>query len=53
VHVVPTVLHLSDFSLRIALTTIAGLLLGYNRSVHGKAAGLCTTMLVGTAAAIR
>jgi putative Mg2+ transporter-C (MgtC) family protein len=29
----------SDVALRLALTVIAGLLIGYNRTEHGKAAG--------------
>ena len=30
----------SDVALRLTLTVIAGLLIGYNRTEHGKAAGL-------------
>jgi len=41
-----------DIALRLALTLIAGLLIGYNRSEHGKAAGLRTTVLVCLAASI-
>jgi putative Mg2+ transporter-C (MgtC) family protein len=39
-----------EITLRLALTIIAGLLIGYNRTEHGKAAGLRTTLLVGLAA---
>jgi putative Mg2+ transporter-C (MgtC) family protein len=41
-----------DIALRLALTVIAGLLIGYNRSEHGKAAGLRTTVLVCLAASV-
>jgi putative Mg2+ transporter-C (MgtC) family protein len=34
------------------LTIIAGVLIGYNRTEHGKAAGLRTTLFVGLAAAV-
>jgi putative Mg2+ transporter-C (MgtC) family protein len=40
-------------ALRLALTVLAGILLGYNRSEHGKAAGMPTTLLVGLAASMR
>jgi len=39
-----------EIALRLVLTVIAGLLIGYNRSEHGKAAGLRTTLLVCLAA---
>jgi putative Mg2+ transporter-C (MgtC) family protein len=47
-------LHISwsEIALRLALTIIAGLLIGYNRSEHGKAAGLRTTVLVCLAASV-
>ena len=48
----PAMLPWSDFLLRLALTLVATLLLGYNRTEHGKAAGLCTSVLVGVAAAV-
>jgi putative Mg2+ transporter-C (MgtC) family protein len=38
--------------LRLVLTLVAGGLIGFDRSEHGKPAGLRTTMLVGLAAAI-
>ena len=42
----------SDVALRLALTVVAGLLIGYNRTEHGKAAGLRTTLLVCLAASL-
>ena len=42
----------SDVALRLTLTVIAGLLIGYNRTEHGKAAGLRTTLLVCLAASL-
>jgi putative Mg2+ transporter-C (MgtC) family protein len=42
----------SEIALRLGLTVIAGLLIGYNRTEHGKAAGLRTTLLVCLAASI-
>jgi len=47
-----TPLGWTDMVLRLALTVFAGLLLGYNRSEHGKAAGMRTTLLVCLAASI-
>jgi putative Mg2+ transporter-C (MgtC) family protein len=41
-----------EIALRLGLTVIAGLLVGYNRSEHGKAAGLRTTLLVCLAASV-
>ena len=41
-----------DVLLRLALTLIAGGILGFNRQERGHAAGLRTTILVGLAAAI-
>lgn len=41
-----------EIALRLALATIAGGLVGFNRSEHGKAAGVRTTLLVCVAAAI-
>jgi putative Mg2+ transporter-C (MgtC) family protein len=41
-----------EIALRLVLTIIAGLLIGYNRAEHGKAAGLRTTLLVCLAAAL-
>jgi hypothetical protein len=39
-----TSLGWTDMALRLALTVLAGILLGYNRSEHGKAAGMRTTV---------
>jgi hypothetical protein len=47
-----TPLGWTDMALRLALTVMAGILLGYNRSEHGKAAGMRTTLLVCPAASI-
>ena len=41
-----------DLSLRLALTIVAGIVIGLNRGEHGHPAGLRTTLLVGLAAAI-
>jgi putative Mg2+ transporter-C (MgtC) family protein len=41
-----------EIALRLVLTIIAGLLVGYNRTEHGKAAGLRTTLLVCLAASL-
>jgi putative Mg2+ transporter-C (MgtC) family protein len=42
----------SEIALRLVLTIIAGLLIGYNRTEYGKAAGLRTTLLVCLAASV-
>ena len=39
-------LHWTDLVLRLALTGIAGIIIGYSRSEHGKAAGMRTNVLV-------
>ncbi|MGH6672048.1 MAG: MgtC/SapB family protein [Xanthobacteraceae bacterium] len=41
-----------EIALRLGLTVIAGLLIGYNRTEHGKAGGLRTTLLVCLAASV-
>jgi putative Mg2+ transporter-C (MgtC) family protein len=41
-----------DIALRLALTLVAGALIGFNREAHGHAAGLRTTMLVCLAASV-
>ena len=41
-----------DIALRLALTVAAGILIGINRSEHGHAAGLRTTLLVCLAASL-
>ena len=45
-------LRWTDVALRLALTVGASILLGYNRSEHGKAAGMRTTLLVCLAASV-
>jgi len=42
----------ADIAVRLALTVIAGMLIGYDRSEHGKAAGMRTTVLVCLAASV-
>ncbi|WP_442753423.1 MgtC/SapB family protein [Methylocystis sp. JAN1] len=42
----------TEVALRLGLTVIACLVLGFNRSQHGKAAGMSTTLLVGLAASV-
>ena len=41
-----------DIFLRLALTVVAGAVIGLNREVHGHSAGLRTTILVGLAACV-
>jgi len=41
-----------DIAIRMGLTLVAGLIVGFDRSEHGKVAGLRTTVLVGLAASI-
>ena len=41
-----------EIALRLALTVFAGILIGINRSEHGHAAGLRTTLLVCLAASL-
>lgn len=48
----PTHIGWHEIALRLALTVVAGLLIGYNRTEHGKAAGLRTTLLVCLAACL-
>jgi len=48
----PTIIGWTDIALRLALTIIAGMLIGYNRTEYGKAAGLRTTLLVCLAASV-
>jgi len=42
----------TDVALRLALTVLAGLAIGYDRSEQGKAAGMRTTLLVCLAASV-
>jgi putative Mg2+ transporter-C (MgtC) family protein len=48
----PIDLTWGDVALRLALATIAGALVGFNRSEQGKAAGMRTTLLVCLAATL-
>jgi putative Mg2+ transporter-C (MgtC) family protein len=41
-----------DIAIRLGLTLLASLIIGFDRSEHGKVAGLRTTVLVGLAASI-
>lgn len=42
----------SDIAVRLALTMIAGVIIGFNREERGRAAGFRTTILVGLAASV-
>ena len=46
----PTSIGWGEISFRLAVTIVAGLALGFDRSEHGKSAGLRTTLLVCLAA---
>lgn len=48
----PIRLEWTDIALRLALTVVASVVIGYNRSEHGKAAGMRTTLLVCLAASV-
>jgi putative Mg2+ transporter-C (MgtC) family protein len=48
----PLTLTCGDIALRLALTMLAGAVIGFNRGGSGHAAGFRTTMLVGLAAAV-
>lgn len=48
----PLELTWKEIALRLLLTVIAGVLIGYDRSEHGKAAGMRTTLLVCLAASV-
>ncbi|HTV50009.1 MAG TPA: MgtC/SapB family protein [Steroidobacteraceae bacterium] len=48
----PLRLTAAEIALRLALTVLAALLVGYNRGEHGKAAGIVTTLLVTLAASV-
>jgi putative Mg2+ transporter-C (MgtC) family protein len=48
----PLHLNWGEIALRLFLTVIAGVLVGYDRSEHGKAAGMRTTLLVCLAASV-
>lgn len=45
-------LQWSDLAIRLLLTVLAGVLIGSNRSEHGKAAGMRTTLMVCLAASL-
>lgn len=45
-------LHWTDVAMRLAFTVVVSVVIGYNRSEHGKAAGMCTTLLVCLAASV-
>jgi len=42
----------SEIALRLALTVVVGVVVGYNRSQHGKIAGMSTSVLVCLAASV-
>jgi putative Mg2+ transporter-C (MgtC) family protein len=48
----PLTIEWPEIALRLALTVVAGTLIGLNRSEHGHSAGLRTTLLVCLAAAV-
>jgi hypothetical protein len=48
----PLTLTWADMAVRLASSVIAGAIIGYNRTEHGKPAGLRTTLLVCLAASI-
>src|ERR1700761_5780162 len=48
----PLTLQPETIALRLALAVLAGLIIGFNRSEYGHAAGLRTTLLVCVAAAV-
>jgi putative Mg2+ transporter-C (MgtC) family protein len=48
----PLTLGWNEIALRLALSVIAGLLIGLERGEHGRPAGLRTTLLVCLAAAV-
>jgi putative Mg2+ transporter-C (MgtC) family protein len=50
--IMPLPVSLNDIAARLVVTLIAGMLIGYNRSEYGKAAGLRTTVLVCLAASV-
>lgn len=48
----PTALTWDNVGLRLTVTVLVSLVIGYNRSEHGKAAGMRTTLLVCLAASV-
>jgi putative Mg2+ transporter-C (MgtC) family protein len=51
-NVMPLTVSWNDIAARLVVTLIAGMLIGYNRSEYGEAAGLRTTVLVCMAASV-
>ncbi|MGI4814354.1 MAG: MgtC/SapB family protein [Janthinobacterium lividum] len=51
-HAMPLIVDWKDLAWRLALTLLAGALVGLNRDEHGRPAGLRTTMLVCLAASV-
>jgi putative Mg2+ transporter-C (MgtC) family protein len=47
-----TTIDWTEIAIRLGLTLVAGVLIGFNRWEHGKGAGLRTTTLVGLAACV-
>lgn len=41
-----------EIAVRLGITMLAGVIIGFNRGLHGHAAGLRTTILVGLAASV-
>ena len=50
--IMPVTLHWNDIVVRLLVALFVGMLIGYNRSEHGKVAGLRTTVLVCLAACV-
>jgi putative Mg2+ transporter-C (MgtC) family protein len=48
----PPTLTWQDIALRLALSVVAGALIGFDRGDHGRPAGLRTRLLVSLAAAV-
>src|ERR1700679_3120929 len=48
----PVTLEWQQIALRLSLTVIAGLIIGFNRGEHGRPAGMRTTLLVCLAASL-
>lgn len=48
----PTTLGWNEIALRLALTIVAGAVIGFDRGEHGRPAGLRTTLLVCLAASV-
>src|SRR6202167_1001142 len=48
----PVTLDWQQIALRLTLTVVAGLVIGFNRGEHGRPAGMRTTLLVCLAASV-